>query len=136
MLSTEKALFKDLAGPVEELRWGEFVVNGQTHSGVAEDRVGKGKDIRVVGKKVTRWKEREGHRLEKSMITGIYDEHIDVLVIGNGIDGAIWVPDEVRQDVARRGIELIVKRTVEACRTYNELYRQGKRVALLAHGTC
>ncbi len=136
MLSTEKALFKDLAGPIEELRWGEFVIGGETHSGVAEERVGKGKDIRVIGRKVSRWKERQGHRLDPSMITGIYGQRVDVLVIGNGIDGAVWVPDEVRQDISNHGIELIVKPTAIACRIYNELYHKGKRVALLAHGTC
>jgi len=135
-LTAERALFTDPAGPVEELTWGEFVIDGKHHSGVDEDRVGKGKDICVIGRKVTRWKERKGHVLDKSMIMGIYEDNVDTLVIGNGVDGAVRVPDEVRKDAEKHGIQLIVQPTAQACRTYNDLYRKGERVALLAHGTC
>jgi len=32
--------------------------------------------------------------------------------------------------------EVIVEATPDACKRYNKLYGKGKRVALLAHGTC
>ncbi len=137
METATERLFRDTAGPIEELTWGRFVICGEEHAQTSELRIGKGKDIRILGTKVTRWKERDGHVLKKSMITGVYDEKLDVLVLGVGIEGAIEVPDKVRRDVAEHGIaELVIERTPDACRVYNERQRAGQRVALLAHGTC
>ena len=129
--------FEDAAGPIERCAWGLFVIGGETHSYEDGERVGAGTDIRVIGEEVTRWKKRKGHRLKKSMITGVYDQGIEVLVIGNGVSGAVEVPDKVQRDIEKHGIrEVVIERTPQACRIYNKLYRKGKRAALLAHGTC
>lgn len=130
-------LFHDAAGPIEQFSWGHFIICGQEQSQSEAGRIGAGKDIRLIGQEVSRWKEREGHRLKKRMITGIYDKDITILVIGIGVEGAIEVPDKVKRDIEAHGIPtLIVERTPNACREYNKLYRAGKHVALLAHGTC
>ena len=132
-MQDEASLFRDASGPVERFSWAAYLIRGEEHS----SSKGAGKDIRLIGTEVTPWEERHGHRLKKSMITGVYDSGIEVLIIGIGVEGAIEVPDKVRRAVAERGIpELIVERTPQACRAYNALYREGKRVALLAHGTC
>jgi len=137
MSPKNEALFKDSKGPIECFSWGRFVVGGQEHSDSGGGEVGAGKDIRLVGSEVTPWKERKGHRLKRSMVTGVYDKDVQVLVIGNGVYGALEVPEKVKKDVAKHGIrELRVELTPDACRAYNELCREGKRVALLAHGTC
>jgi hypothetical protein len=126
--------FRDSEGPVEEYSRGRFVIYGQAHSNQGE---GVGKDIRLVGSTVSEWKERKGHTLSPAMITGIFDSDVEILVIGTGIDGLVEVPEETRKYVIGRGISrLILLRTPAACRTYNELYREGQAVALLAHGTC
>lgn len=131
------ALFEDPEGPIERFSWGVFVIRGETHGQTATGRVGAGKDIRVVGEKVKRWREREGHRLKKSMIARVYDKGVEALVIGTGVEGGIEAPDKVRRSIARHGIPLlVVEPTAEACRVYNQLWREGKRVALLAHGSC
>ncbi len=130
-------MFDDPKGPIEHFSWARFVIAGQEHSQSEEERVGKGKDIRLIGREVTRWKERKGHKLTPEMITGVYDQEIEVLVIGIGVDGLIEVPPKVKRAIEERGIStLILKRTPEACRTYNRLFHEGRRVALLAHGTC
>ncbi len=135
-------LFSDPKGPIERFWWGNFVIAGELHGHTDKGRVGAGKDIRIVRGRVTPWKDRKGHRLKRSMITGVYVGDVgdvgdvDVLIIGNGLDGAVEVPDKVRRAIAEHGIpELIVERTPEACRVYNKLSRKGRRVALLAHGT-
>lgn len=126
-------MFEDPRGPIEHFSWGTFVIAGEEHSKTA----GVGKDIRLVGEEVSAWRERKGHKLKRSMITGVYDRDVDVLVIGVGVYGAIECPDKVRAAVREHGIsELIVEPTPEACATYNGLFREGRRVALLAHGTC
>jgi len=134
---SEVALFEDPAGPIERFSWGRFVVCGETHFKGSEGRVGAGKDIRLVGGTVTPWKERKGHRLKRSMITGVYDQGLEALIVGSGVHGLLETPEKVRKDVSGHGIaELIVVPTPDACGAYNRLHRLGKRVGLLAHGTC
>ncbi len=125
-------------GPIQEVSWGRFVINGVEHYKTADGRiVGAGKDIRLIGDEVSSWSERKGHRLEKHMVTGIFDKDIEILVIGNGFYGALTVPQRIIDYIKSRGIkEVIVRRTPEACEIYNQLYARGAKVALLAHGTC
>jgi len=126
-------MFDDPRGPIERFSWGTFVIDGQEHSMT----VGVGKDIRLIGEDVSAWRERKGHKLKRSMITGVYEQGVDVLVIGIGVHGAIACPEKVREAIRDHGIsELILQPTPQACATYNELFHQGKKVALLAHGTC
>ncbi len=130
-------MFDDPEGPIQHFAWGKFVIAGQEHTESGHAQTGAGKDIRLIGQEVTAWKERQGHRLKRSMITGIYDQDVQVLIIGTGVHGRLKCPDKVKNDSYEHGIgALIVQRTPDACRTYNTLFRQGVRVALLAHGTC
>lgn len=126
-------MFDDPRGPIEHFSWGTFVIDGEEHSTGA----GVGKDIRVLGTDVSTWQERKGHKLKRSMITGVYGQDLDVLVIGAGVHGAIRCPEKVKEAIGKQGIpEVIVEPTPRSCATYNDLYHQGKKVALLAHGTC
>ena len=130
-------MFDDPKGPIEHFSWAKFIVCGEEHSQDFDSRKGKGKDIFVVGEKVRRWKTRKGHMLDSSMVSEILGEEIRILVIGNGVDGALDVPEKVIRFLHDNGIrEVIVEKTPDACRIYNELFHAGKKVALLAHGTC
>lgn len=130
-------MFKDKKGPIEKFSWGSFIISGVGHAKTSAGKIGKGKDIRLIGKEVTKWKEREGHILDTRMITGIFGLNIEVLIIGTGVEGMIECPEKVRNYIQDSGIEeLILKKTPEACMIYNRLYHEGKNVALLAHGTC
>ena len=88
-------MFDDPRGPIEHFSWGTFVIGGEEHSSTS----GVGKDIRLVGNEVSAWNERHGHRLKKSMITGVYDRDIDVLVIGIGVHAAITCPQKVKEAI-------------------------------------
>ncbi len=124
-------------GPVAWVAWGTFSVNGELHGKTEDGKVGAGKDIRVIGERVTAWKERKGHLLTPEMITGVYGQNIEVLVIGIGAQGMIECPTEVEAAIRAEGIaELFLEPTPAACERYNELLRSGRRAALLAHGTC
>jgi len=127
-------MFDDPHGPIEHFSWGKFVVCGAEHSSGGK---GVGNDIRLIGQEVTEWQERKGHQLTASMITGVHKQGIEVLVIGTGVNGALECPEEVKHKIEAKGIKrVILARTPEACALYNSLYRQGTKVALLAHGTC
>jgi hypothetical protein len=130
-------MFEDPRGPIEEFSWGRFVIKGTVHAGKGVLRKGVGKDIRLIGGQVSRWRERKGHMLEPAMLTGIWEEDLEVLVLGLGVREALQCPESVQAYLRENGIEeIILEATPGACATYNELYHQGKKVALLAHGTC
>jgi len=130
-------MFDDERGPIEHFSWAKFIIDGQEHSKVGSIKWGAGKDICMVGKKVTEWRERKGHLLKPDMITGVFDQRIDILIIGVGVHGSVQVSEEVKQFIIEGGINQIeIQPTPEACGTYNDLFHQGRNVALLAHGTC
>ena len=107
---------------------------GRTHSAEGQ---GVGKDIFLLGGEVQPWKARKGHKVKLAMVDCVIGRGVAVLVIGNGVNGALKVPEKTRAKIRSAGIEtLIVAKTPEACRIYNERVRQGERAALLAHGTC
>jgi hypothetical protein len=130
-------MFDDPNGPIEHFEWGRYIISGKKHAAGKSKQVGAGKDIRLIGEEVTEWQERKGHLLTPEMVTGVYQQGIQVLVIGIGVDGALQCPEEVKRSILNHGIgEVITALTPEACRLYNMLYHQGRHVALLAHGTC
>lgn len=124
----------DSCGPIEEFQRGKFIVRGQVHS---ENGDGVGKDIRLIGTEVTEWKERKGHLLTSEMITGVFDLGLETLIIGNGVEGKLDCPEKVKRSIKRRGIpNVVLLRTPKACKLYNDLFSEGLKVAMLAHGTC
>jgi hypothetical protein len=130
-------MFDDAQGPIEHFSWGRYVICGEEHGKIQGAKVGRGKDIRLIGKKVSKWKERKGHLLSLSMITGVFDQGVEILIIGTGVNGFVECTGEVENSIRKRGIkEVVLKKTPEACRLYNSLYRNKEKVALLAHGTC
>ena len=127
-------MFKDEKGPIQRFEWGKYTIGGTIHG---EGGLGAGKDIRLLGMEVTKWAERNGHDLTTEMITGVYGRDIEVLIIGNGVNGLLRCPDSVKESIKSKGIEDIrVLFTPDACKLYNDLYHKGRRVAFLAHGTC
>ena len=127
-------MFTDPKGPIERFEWGVFQVNGAVHSA---DGQGVGKDICIVADEVLPLKERKGHRLTPKMVSHVLRPGVKILVIGNGVNGAIRVTNTAQQEVIAAGIEeLLIEKTPQACKVYNRLARQGKAVAFLAHGTC
>lgn len=129
--------FSDPGGPIEELSWGLFKIDGTLHGESGDETRGAGKDIRIVDGSVSSWRERRGHLLKEKMITGIDPARVDILVIGTGIYGRIHCPKKLIRALRASGLQdIITQPTAEACATFNRLYRTDRRVALLAHGTC
>ena len=130
-------MFDDKNGPIEHFSWGKFIISGKEHSGQGELRIGKGKDLILVEKKVKRWKSRKGHLLDKSMVEEVLDYKVDIVVIGNGVVGALKVPNKVVDYLIKKGVsKVIIEKTPKACKMYNSLVHSGKKVALMVHGTC
>jgi len=125
-------MFEDKQGPITHFEWGSYTIEGKVH-GAGE---GVGKDILLSAQGVSAWHEREGHALKPKMIRRALEMQPEVLIIGNGVNGALKVGKKALKAAEEAGVKLVVLKTPDACREYNRLFREGKKVVLLAHGTC
>ena len=82
-------MFDDPKGPIEHFSWAKYIIQGKTHFEGSFGNIGKGKDIKIIGTDVTKWKERKNHVLTEESVISIFAEDVDVLIIGNGVNGAI-----------------------------------------------
>ena len=111
---------------IQEYEFGRMVVDGEEYR----------KDLILLPSRVmpSWWRER-GHRLDVADLEEVLGCRPDVLVVGTGAHGAMEVPDTTRDTLAKAGVELLVERTPEAARRYNEL-RARRRTAGAFHLTC
>lgn len=79
------------------------------------------------------WWRKEGHNLWLDDIREVLDFHPDILIVGTGESGIMKVGNDVKSAIEGMGIKLIVGKTPEAVKKFNEL--RGKVVAAL-HLTC
>ena len=119
-------MFRDPRGPIVRFTWGTFQVRNP-EARLTQPASELGKDIQAVAKLIG----------VDEVKYNLLDRGIEVLVIGTGVYGSLRCSEAVRASVADRGIDgVVIQRTPRACRTFNTLYHQGRRVALLAHGAC
>lgn len=81
------------------------------------------------------WWRKEGHALCLEDLDEILKRDPKVLIVGTGHSGLVKVKPEVVRKLESLGVELIVKKTEEACREYNERAASEGVVAAL-HLTC
>lgn len=112
--------------PINSYEFGEINIDGKTYH----------HDVVVYKDKVDdSWRRVEGHKLSLGDIAEILDKRPEILIIGTGAEGIMKVPADVIAAIEQKGIKVIVKRTGDACREYNELLEAGNVIAAL-HLTC
>lgn len=79
---------------------------------------------------------KKSHLITESEIKMLIDEHPEVIIVGNGYNGAASVDPEGIKLAEQNGITVKILLTPEACKHYNELAWQGIRVAAIIHSTC
>ena len=84
---------------------------------------------------VADWWRLEGHELRLPDIKDIMKASPDILIVGTGASGMMVVTAEVEAAFIEASIELIVERSGEAWRIFNELCVH-KRAAAAIHLTC
>lgn len=94
---------------------GGFRVSNVRHAGA----------ILVRSTRTTAWPDATIATLTPALLV---ESEIDVLVVGCGARAA-FVPPATREAFKRRGVALEVADTPAACRTYNVLLAEGRRVA-------
>ena len=111
---------------IEGYRFGRIVVDGQTYAN----------DLIVLPERIlTGWWRKEGHSLHPEDLDAVFESSPEVLIVGQGANGRMRIPDETRRAIRDRGIELIAQPTERACGTYNDM-RDEHQVAAALHLTC
>ena len=75
----------------------------------------------------------KAHFVGLAEIEPLIRERPDVLIIGTGYDNMVQVEKEI---LAMSAVQVLPLPTPQAVRRYNELRREGKRVAAIIHSTC
>jgi len=81
------------------------------------------------------WWRKEGHRLSIDDLRDVWQVEPEVLIVGTGYYSFMKVPNELREQVTSKNVELIVESTKEAYKTYNRLTSTRRTVAAF-HLTC
>lgn len=81
------------------------------------------------------WWRKEGHRMSIEDLKDVLQAKPEVLVVGTGYYGSMKVPNEVKEYLTSKKIELVIENTREAYKTYNRL-TPTKRVVAAFHLTC
>ena len=112
---------------IESYDFGRIVINGIVYT----------KDVMITGEKtIAGWIRKEGHLLQIADISQAIEESTpEVAIVGTGYDGMMGVPEETRLYFQRKGIELLVEKTRQACDLFNALSKTKRALAAL-HLTC
>ncbi|MBW2983890.1 hypothetical protein KY361_02145 [Candidatus Woesearchaeota archaeon] len=110
---------------IESYSFGTIRINGRAYSN----------DVIIAGDKIINWFREEGHNARIIDFKNIPNND-EVLVIGTGANGVMKVSEEVVDYFKDKNVELIIKPTGEAVKTFNQLKKQNKKVAGAFHLTC
>ncbi len=110
---------------IQDYSFGRIKIEGQTYT----------KDVIILPERVfSPWWRKEGHRLSMEDLSEALNARPEVLIIGRGYAGVMRVPDELVKALQERGIDVVVQKTRDAVKTFNNI--EGKRVAAALHLTC
>ena len=112
---------------VESYEFGSIRIDGKTYH----------EDLIILPDRVIEsWRRIRGHELRLDDLKEVLEADIDCLIIGTGYYGMVKVLDEVVEYFEKKGVEVVIKPTREACEAYNERVDSGKKAALALHLTC
>jgi len=81
------------------------------------------------------WWRRSSHELRAEDLKGFLEEGIEVAIVGTGRYGLMKVLPDAVQLLKGAASELMIERTAEACRAYNDRSK-AKRTFAALHLTC
>lgn len=111
---------------VDSYSFGRITVDGQSYTS----------DIIVFPDRVfSPWWRKEGHTLCLEDLVEIPYKDYDALIVGTGFFGMMKVNTDVKEFMKENGIQLIVEKTKDAVRSYNEMATHIK-LAGAFHLTC
>jgi hypothetical protein len=111
---------------IEHYSFGKITIDGKTFTS----------DLIIYPNRINHsWWRKEGHLLQIDDLQEVLNEDPEIIVIGTGYSGIMKVNKDVILHFKSRGIKVIVEKTPEAAKIYNELSPLKKTIACL-HLTC
>ena len=111
---------------IEHYSFGQIRIDGQDYS----------RDLIITPNRILQnWRRIAGHNLAVQDLDAIFADPPNTLIIGQGSDGRMLVPNETRTALEAAGIHIIAAPTQEACRRYNAM-RDHRKTAAALHLTC
>jgi len=77
-----------------------------------------------------------GHRIDPEEIDLLISNNPYAIIIGTGQNGVLKVDDFTKEKIKKQKIKLIIDKTPQAIKKFNQLIVEGKKVNALIHTTC
>lgn len=111
---------------IDNYFFGQITIDGRTYH----------KDVIILPNRIIdRWWRERGHYLQLNDLNAVFDEELEVLVVGQGTFSRMQVAGEIFDICQNKGIELICLPSMEACDKYNALSKISLTAAAI-HLTC
>jgi hypothetical protein len=115
---------------------GEKLIDSYDFGNIKVDGQGYHSDIIIFPNHVkSDWWRKDGHLLQIEDLEDVLNEKPNTIIIGTGAYGVMKVPESVIKHLKDKNINVIIQKTYEAVKTYNNSPLKGKVVAAL-HLTC
>ena len=112
---------------INSYQFGKIVIDGKNYEN----------DLIICGEKVQPdWWRKQGHSLAANDLKTILKAKPSVLVVGCGASGMMDVPDQTKQALKERDIQLEAFDSYKAVQKFNEFSEAGVNVAAAIHLTC
>jgi hypothetical protein len=112
---------------IDSYQFGKIVIDGKSYTS----------DLIILGDTVLPdWWRQQGHSLTDEDVKSILKAKPSVLVVGCGASGLMDVPDQTRQALKKRNIQLEMHDSYKAVQKFNEFSEAGVNVAAAIHLTC
>ena len=112
---------------IDSYQFGKIVIDGVDYTS----------DLIILGDTVqSDWWRKQGHSLAADDLKTILKAKPSVLVVGCGASGLMDVPDQTRQALKERDIQLEAFDSYKAVQKFNEISEAGVNVAAALHLTC
>ena len=112
---------------VSSYSFGRLIVDGDVYTS----------DVIITPEKVIdSWRQKEGHRLDKTDLDVILKAKPDCLVVGTGYYGRMNVPSETIQYLESKNIQIESAPTKDAIDKFGKLQQKYARIVAALHLTC
>jgi len=111
---------------IESYSFGQIIIDGKKYNSdliIYKDHIN------------SNWWRKEGHNLYIEDVQEILNEKPEIIIVGTGCYGLMKISTDLIKYLESIGIDLVIKKTKDACNEYNKLYKDKKVVAAL-HLTC
>jgi hypothetical protein len=112
---------------IEAYKFGKITISGETYH----------TDVLIFPNRVRdQWWRQQGHQLLIEDLKCIIAAEPEVLIVGTGYTGALCIPPKTHRYLTNANIEVIAKKTQDACPLFNSLISAGRNVVAALHLSC